>query len=299
MKFDGTHARWCIGSVIGTLLAAVGYAVYAITWPGGPRGGSWPGLSFGATAATLVIFAGLLGARKKTLLLRLGSITWWMRGHLWLGLVSVPMVLFHGAFALGGPLTTALMLLLAMVILSGLFGAVVQHVLPSMMTAEVADERTYEQLERMCWHRRRLAYELVAAACGESDDLQPEKSALEAQLGEPPKSPKAVQPAPGSADLKHWYREAVRSYLSAHSANGVLMARDMDAMLAVEDLRTRIDPSLHPALTVLAKLCSEHRAQLHQVRLHRWLHGWLLLHIPMSMALLVLMVVHAVTALYY
>jgi hypothetical protein len=33
--------------------------------------------------------------------------------------------------------------------------------------------------------------------------------------------------------------------------------------------------------------------------LHRWLHSWLYLHVPLSMAFLVLVVVHAVWSLRY
>jgi len=33
--------------------------------------------------------------------------------------------------------------------------------------------------------------------------------------------------------------------------------------------------------------------------LHRWLHGWLLLHIPFSLALILLGAIHAVMALRY
>jgi len=36
-----------------------------------------------------------------------------------------------------------------------------------------------------------------------------------------------------------------------------------------------------------------------QVRLHHWLHGWLLVHVPLSMALLLLSVVHAIVTLRY
>jgi hypothetical protein len=36
-----------------------------------------------------------------------------------------------------------------------------------------------------------------------------------------------------------------------------------------------------------------------QGRLHLWLHGWLLLHIPLSLALILLGAVHAVMALRY
>jgi hypothetical protein len=36
-----------------------------------------------------------------------------------------------------------------------------------------------------------------------------------------------------------------------------------------------------------------------QERLHRWLHGWLLVHLPLSIVLIVLMLVHIYTALKY
>src|SRR5262249_49497961 len=49
----------------------------------------------------------------------------------------------------------------------------------------------------------------------------------------------------------------------------------------------------------LAEMCDERRLLLDQERIHFWLHSWLLLHIPLSLAVLVLGAVHAVTALLY
>ncbi len=49
----------------------------------------------------------------------------------------------------------------------------------------------------------------------------------------------------------------------------------------------------------LASLCEERRQLAEQERLHHWLHAWLLFHIPLSVALLVLAVAHVVAALYY
>ena len=52
-----------------------------------------------------MIFAALLGARKRVPVWRLGRAQAWMRGHLWLGLLSLPIILFHGAFHFGGAMT--------------------------------------------------------------------------------------------------------------------------------------------------------------------------------------------------
>jgi len=53
------------------------------------------------------------------------------------------------------------------------------------------------------------------------------------------------------------------------------------------------------ALDDLEEICEEARQLVRQERLHRWMHGWLLVHIPLSLALMVLGVVHAVVALRY
>ncbi len=46
----------------------------------------------------MMLFAGLLGARKKVPLWRIGRAKVWMRGHLWLGVLSLPMILYHVGF---------------------------------------------------------------------------------------------------------------------------------------------------------------------------------------------------------
>jgi hypothetical protein len=52
-------------------------------------------------------------------------------------------------------------------------------------------------------------------------------------------------------------------------------------------------------LDELAKLCEERRLLRDQERIHFWLHSWLLIHVPLSVAILVLGVAHVVRSLYY
>ncbi len=49
----------------------------------------------------------------------------------------------------------------------------------------------------------------------------------------------------------------------------------------------------------LESICEEQRQLNLQTRLYHWLHAWLLVHVPLSIALLVLGGVHAVVALRY
>ncbi len=299
MRIDASHRRWLMASVGIALAGGLAYGVYAATAPKGPGGGTWPGIAFGLVAAVMILFAGFLGARKKLLLLRIGSLTWWMKGHLWLGLLSLPMVLFHSAFRFGGPLTSVLMVLLLVIVVSGVVGAILQHSLPGVMTAQVAEEQTYEQLERMRALRRRAVYEIVSAHCGEPAEAQDERAQLEAALGEAPAPGKVVQATEGAMILKGLYVTTILPYLCNPRDRSSPLARPTQAMLLFDEVRTRVDPMLHEAIAALAGACEEQRQQLRQAGLHRFLHGWLLLHIPLSMALMVLMIVHAVMALYY
>ncbi len=49
----------------------------------------------------------------------------------------------------------------------------------------------------------------------------------------------------------------------------------------------------------LLEACEERRELAEHRKLHHLLHGWLLLHVPLSFALLVLTVIHVVTAVYW
>ena len=64
-------------------------------------------------------------------------------------------------------------------------------------------------------------------------------------------------------------------------------------------LRTLVPPALHATLDDLENICEEERQLTLQRQMHMWLHGWLLLHIPLSLALILLGAVHAVMALRY
>jgi hypothetical protein len=64
-------------------------------------------------------------------------------------------------------------------------------------------------------------------------------------------------------------------------------------------LRTLIPAAGHTTLGDLSDICDEARQLRRQERLHHWLHDWLLLHIPLSLALILLGAIHAVMALRY
>jgi len=90
----------------------------------------------------------------------------------------------------------------------------------------------------------------------------------------------------------------IERVLDPERSAGVL-ARLWDAAREFEDYRKLFPAAAWPPITALEDICSEKRQLDHQVRLHHWLHGWLLVHLPVSAALLLLAFIHAVVALRY
>src|SRR5262249_38582599 len=107
-----------------------------------------------------------LGLRRKVPTWRLGRATTWMKGHLWLGLLSFPLIWLHAGFQLGSLLTIVLMVLFTLLGRSGMFGVVVQQFLPRLMMVEVRYETIYEQIDSVVAQLNAEAAALVASVCG-------------------------------------------------------------------------------------------------------------------------------------
>src|SRR5258708_4735912 len=159
-------------------ISALLYGIYRVPARDGSMGGTALGLTYGATGFAFMIFAALLGARKKVPVWRVGRAQTWMRGHLWLGLLSLPVLVLHSGLRYGHGLTAVLMTLLIIVVASGVFGAVLQHYMPHVMTREVTMETIYEEIGHVRAQLLEEAEELVrqattattqAAAAGATD----------------------------------------------------------------------------------------------------------------------------------
>lgn len=309
MLIDSGHRRWIVASVLMLVVATAFYVPYVRAALNGPSGGSLPGLVYGIVGFAFMIFAGLLGARRKVPTWRIGRGTAWMRGHIWLGLVSFPLILFHGGFHFGGTLTTVLMILFIIVYVSGIVGVILQQTLPRLMLTRVPLETVYEQIDSVVLQLLAESDGLVGAACGPlpvaAVTAPDERRAGGGSMrpGQPRSSPRtppvALVPVPESSALRETYLRDIRPFLDPRDTpNGVLGTSSRAATL-FRNLRTTLPPVLQDTVTELEGICDERRQLADQKRLHHILHGWLLIHVPLSMALLLLGAVHAVIALRY
>jgi hypothetical protein len=294
LRIDRTHRAWLIASLIIFGVATAIYVVYAASSPAGPSGGSAIGLLFGIAGSLCMIFAGLLAARKKVPVWRLGRAQTWMRGHLWLGILSLPLILFHGGFRFGGPLTSVLMVLLIVVVFSGIFGAVLQHYMPPLMTTRIPMETIFEQIDRVRAQLLEEADKLVEAVCGPLI-LQNAAHAASSRTSVATATVATTDTLP----LCTFYSRDMRPFLQQDRAQNGALSNAAKAAGSFQGLKTLLPPELHGTVKNLEDICEEERQLRRQVRYHHWLHGWLMLHVPLSLALLLLGCAHAIMALRY
>lgn len=378
--------NWGIFSLLAFLIATAAYVFYSYQDPRGPRGGSWPGIAFGSLAYLCMLFAGLMGFRKKLRTWPLGKATFWMNGHIWLGLLSVPLVFFHSAFELGSGLALLLMILFALSILTGLYGLALQQYLPRLMLARLNNETIYELIPDQVENYGKQAEALIESVCGPVDKGLERKTHLEVTEG-PDKGAvivfpvtlregfvvggseglplesqdttlapqhfiiekdgdghqvrslvpegerqnyplsvgeEVVETAPlpdrtllragqrvfnfqyapplGSATLLNFYKDKVRPFFEPDPDSIVLtrFKTEQDVINCFDHNRKLLAPgTFHRVCDELAEICEDRRRLFIQRRLHRWLHGWLIVHVPISIALIVLVLFHAIVSLYY
>ena len=326
MRMDRTQRGWALASLAILAISAVVYVLYAFESPQGPRGGSAIGLLFGIAGFAFMIFAALLGARKRVPTWRVGRAQAWMREHLWLGFLALPLILFHGGFHFGGALTRILMWLLLITVFSGVFGAALQHYVPRAMTSDVPLETIYDEIGNVRSLLREEADRALETLCGSlglgkssSGEVRraggftalrsmaaaavPLRTSAAVSAG----ASAAVAAAPEiillseeeSAPLRRFYLSEMRPFLERPKLHGQRLGDAAKASSAFAGLRTLLPAATQVTLGDLEDICDEARQLTRQERLHLWLHGWLLLHIPLSLALILLGAIHAVMALRY
>lgn len=317
-----SHLRWAFGASAAALAAGAAYLAYAVLSPNGPRAGSAMGLVFAFAGAAVIVFECLLSARKKYPASPLGRVSAWLRAHIWLGLLSFLLILFHSGFRWGQGLAWLLMWLFAIITVSGILGVVLQSVIPRMMMDRVPHETVFAQIPDAIDGLRREADERaefvttdlgvdepaeeIVRAGGVKQYFDPAQKAsaqekLLTSIAQRKKTPQ-IPVDPESADvLRAHYLQEIRPYLTARppALSRKLFGTPESLAAYFRFLRTILPAAAHPVLADLEQICDDRRQLAVQSRLHRWLHGWLYVHVPLSMAFLLLTAVHAVMSLRY
>lgn len=314
MVLNRTHLPWLLFTIVATVVIAIFYAArFHPDWvplefilpawlrdPGAPRntiGGTRLGLLYGTLAFLIFLFAALLGARKKKPIWRLGRVETWLKAHIWFTLLTIPLVGFHCGWKWGSPHTTWALLLYIVVMASGLFGLAVQQFMPALMKEKLPREVVYEQIPNI---RKRVLEELAELKrdCTAPDAnlaLGKEKApagraSLRGLVAIPPED---LQ----SATLIAAFVESdAESYLRARNGRGHRLSDERESNSAFRNLKLSVTPQWGARVDDLKNWCDERRRMDMQTKLQHWLHGWLLIHVPVSLLLIVVTLWHAIVA---
>jgi hypothetical protein len=300
--FNRAHIPWFLLVVLATVVASWVYVgnFYSTRLPPSWRlppillqtvsehrsiGGTQVGLIFGAIAFAIFFFGILLSLRKKIALWPIGSVQSWLRAHIWLTLLTIPLVLFHSGFRLGGPMTTLLIVLYAVVMVSGIYGLVLQHKMPRIMQERLPSETVYEQIPHI---RSRLAL-AAEQLCASLKPAAPQKASAGAT---------AVD-LPSEAALATFLQEQVMPYLRAHRGHRFRLGDPAYSEDTFRFVKLSVTEEYRGRVEEIRSWCDERRMLDLQTRFHHWLHAWLFVHVPFSFLLVLLTAWHAFVTLFY
>ncbi|MGI8982114.1 MAG: hypothetical protein ACR2FY_23025 [Pirellulaceae bacterium] len=314
-NFVPLHLAWMLGTVAAALGAAIWYGFYVRAGRPWPGGGSVPGLVLGIVAGLIILFEFALWPRKTPLFRTarwLGKTQTWMKAHIWLGLLVLPLVLLHSGVSFGGTYTSLLMWLLLLVIGSGVLGLAMQNIAPRLLMQRVPEETVASQIgevsRQLAEDARRLVIEvcegaeeeLTAAGSGAGTSGK-QRVGVARRVGTVvPQSldPELTRPARSAApQLVAAMKQEIEPYLrSGRSLTGKL-GTGIKTRLYFDDLRQKSPTAVRSAIDQIEALCGRRGELVLQERLQFWLHAWLLVHLPLSIALVVLLAGHVYLAL--
>jgi hypothetical protein len=322
MLLDSRQSRWASGTAGAAVASLAVYIAYVVTSPNGARGGSLLGLFFASLGTCIIVFECLLGLRKRYPASPFGRVQTWLSAHVWFGLLSFLLILEHSGFRWGGGLAALLMWIFLVIVVSGIFGVAMQNYIPRRMTELVphetievqiptvirglrieADERVEYITADLGFNEEEVEYQAAGGVKYYVDPAQKKGAAEKEQvfIDQRKAAPQIEIDENSREALRAHYIQEVRPFLETEAAadSRRLFASREAVAGYFGHLRTIMPVAAHQVLSDLESICEERRQLMVQRRLHRWLHTWLLVHVPLSFALLVLTAVHAVLSLRY
>ncbi len=245
--------------VLATVVLAFVHRCYRVAWPAYAYLTGW-GLF------AVILFLSVYNGRKKLPFLPLGSSEIWLQLHIYLGLLTGIIFLFHVRFHLPtGWFEGTLAWLYLLVMLSGIFGLIVSRVFPRRLTAR-GSEVLYEKIPAL---RHSLRQQVEAIALG----------------GEKP-----------SATLAEFYARRLNAFFAEPRnllRHLVESRRPLNSLVAeLEDLRRYLDETERGALDQMLALVRQKDTLDYHQALQRTLKLWLFVHLPLTGSLLIFSLVH-------
>jgi hypothetical protein len=249
---------------------------YVFDMPGGVGyGGTWMGYTLGSVAGLLILWLLWLGIRKRRYRASSTSLQGWLSAHVYLGIAAVVVATLHSGLELGLNLHTLTYALMVVVVASGIYGVVVFVRVPSGMTSAMGEDSIQTlvmQIQEIDQQARRVALLL----------------------------PDEFNTLVLDAAEKTRMRGTVFDHILKSTSRACATARAVKRMQvlnrALKDEQARQGREVFALMlsrrTAVERIRGEYRA-LARLRL------WLLVHVPLSLALLFALAAHIVSVFIY
>ena len=286
LAFRKRRYLWIALSV--SLLAILAYLFDDPQEP--PNGGTALGYTLGSIAAILILWLTWFGVRKRRYSSTRGTLQGWLSAHVYLGVALLVIVLLHAGFQFGANIHTLAFVLMALVILSGLWGVLIYMRYPERASANregSSRPELMDQLEDLDRRAQRVASDL-------SEDFQAlvESSVARTQLG-------------STLWARLRGRDLSQVVLRAGGQTSVVANPGQEAALdwlANEQSRATDADSL-AKIGELSALIRNKRQLLRQIaldlRLQATMEIWLYFHVPLTAGLLMALLAHIITVFLY
>ena len=315
----GLHASFALPAFLLVIVGVGCWIFESLTAGRFVGGGSVSGLACGVAGGAIVLFEMLLWPRKAFRRLRLIPAKYWMAAHLWFGFASLPLAVAHCGLHLGGWLPATLMVLFVLTIISGVYGLVVQNVLPRWMLRNLPAETIYNQIDYVANLTVEDARKALLASCGrrpggeskQNLEAVPELVGAAAELivigavrgagrtrGRSLVTTKFKDVSPDAEPLWTAFDELQPFLLRGKRAITPVTSRAGEQQY-FQTLRAACGRDSGALIDMLESFCAQRRQFDLQQTAHHWLHAWLPVHIAISVAVTVLLMMHIYTAMLY
>jgi hypothetical protein len=270
LRFGGFVWLWV---ALGLALAC-GLAYATIPTPPRPRGGTALGYALGVAGALLIVWLTLFGLRKRVITAGPYSLKAWLSAHVYLGVALLVIATLHAGFHFGWNVHTLAYGLMALVIVSGLFGATAYAVLPRELSAN------RQETTQQAW---------LAALRACDAQLRDAAQPLDREAADPVR--RSIETTDIGGGL--WDR------LTGRHAGCATRRAAADLHRIQQTRPAGADTAIARTLSLLAhKQAILDQARRH-IRIRTWLEIWLFVHVPLTFALLAALTAHIVSVFFY
>ncbi|MEK7748128.1 MAG: hypothetical protein AAB300_03535 [Nitrospirota bacterium] len=248
---------------IGIFLIVLSIIPYYVYRQQVPRGGTTVGLAYGIAGSIIICFLLFQAVRKRWYRCTLGRTEIWVNAHIYLGILAMLLIFLHAGFRfneLSGVIAT---IFLSTVVISGIVGTILYDQFPEQMHAKKGNITPQQLSDEI----NQLQEKLFLLSVGKSDTFQSVcKDVLAA-----------------TRKMKDKTNQKIDQYF-AERLNEIKKSQPIE---------------YEKLISLMTELREKHGRFCAWIKIKNMISSWLYLHVPFSVAMVVAIIGHLLTVLYY